>query len=102
MRPKPVSDPARQVHGWDQDRCCCGAKTDAVRFKNQAGIKRESEFVFAPVLQRLYDQRGVHVLCGNVFVRQPTAKSAFSALCSSGLGLNAWNPIGWIARSSLD
>jgi hypothetical protein len=25
-RPKPVSDPARQVHGWDQDRCCCGAK----------------------------------------------------------------------------
>jgi hypothetical protein len=26
MRPKPVSDPARQVHAWDQDRCCDRAK----------------------------------------------------------------------------
>jgi hypothetical protein len=89
MRPKPV-------------RCWCGAKTDAVRFKNQAGIKCESEFVLAPFLKGLRDQRGVHVLRGDVLVCKPTAEPAFSALGSSGLGLNAGNPVGWVARASLD
>jgi hypothetical protein len=37
-----------------------------------------------------------------VHIRQPTAKPAFSALGSSGLGLNAGNPVGWGTRAGLD
>jgi hypothetical protein len=56
----------------------------------------------APFLQRLSDQRCVHVLHDGVLVRQPTAESAFCALGSSGLGLNAGNPVGWVTRAYLD
>ncbi len=89
MRPKPV-------------RCCCGAKTDAVRLKNQARVQGESEFVLTPFLQSLRDQRGVHMLRGDVLVCQPMAESTFSALRSSGLDLDAGNPVGWVARTGLD
>ncbi len=69
---------------------------DAMRFKDQAGIQRESKFVLTPCLQGLRDQRGAHVLPCDVLVCQPTAKTAFSALGSSGLSLDAANPVGWV------
>jgi hypothetical protein len=33
-RSKPGSDPARQVHGWDQDRCCFGIKKERLGSRN--------------------------------------------------------------------